>query len=785
MIPASSASFFLILICVAANGEVIRDIGSRPTIIETDKLPMLADGKTPDVTAMPSVGNGHIATSIYSDTVYMDGVYNGRLSKSHRARIPAEINLRTTFRNEDTRQVYRQYRLDMGHGYWEENATVEECRVTLRVYAHQFYTRLLVTEIFAERQGTATGNLMIYLNVNRGENSKDINFKTPQSFNGGNWKSEGTTITAEMSRGHTSRVHIFWSTIPPTIHIPSHKDSIRYTYIMAIDTNEERAKESYVSGSWVADKNPMHFFDLHCEAWNKKWSEGGIQLSGDIYLEKLAYTAFYYLLSSLPALDTHRRLDDYGGMSSSGLAHGSERDSGRGHISWDQERWIFPAILPFYPRLARSLLNYRINTMPAARVQAIEKGYHGLLYSWKSAATGIDVTPPFEAKNHLHLIGDISFAMRQYTSVDRDRSWLRENGGCEMIKELASFWYSKLNWNNKTQHYDIQGVATVDGSKGSVNNCVYTNAVASLALHYSKYAACLCNVDVNMYAPQGQLHAAQNIHWEYNDSVDYNPLYEGFTGGSHSVKQSGAVLLGYPLMFNLSRSTIEQNLQLYAEELPLSTSSTVWSMLAINWLALGNKSEANKAFETSYKSYVSQPYKMWMEYPNTGGSNYHSAMGTFIQTLLYGYGGLRIHLEYLYMNPQLPANIHSMIFRNIDYLGSSFDIKVTPALVHVSVDTIGIAPLRLTIAESNKSLHLTRGASILFDRAPFTINTDALTECPLPEDNIVPYSTSYTPSAHISVNSSSAFLLLPNAIIYFILLLYTCARTSQSQWVLL
>ena len=44
-------------------------------------------------------------------------------------------------------------------GYWEENITVEECRVTQRVYAHQYYTRLLVTEIYAQRQGAATGNV--------------------------------------------------------------------------------------------------------------------------------------------------------------------------------------------------------------------------------------------------------------------------------------------------------------------------------------------------------------------------------------------------------------------------------------------------------------------------------------------------------------------------------------------------------------------------------------------------------------------------------------------------
>ena len=42
-------------------------------------------------------------------------------------------------------------------GFWEEKVIAEECRVTHRIYAHQYYTRLLVAEVFAQRQGAITG----------------------------------------------------------------------------------------------------------------------------------------------------------------------------------------------------------------------------------------------------------------------------------------------------------------------------------------------------------------------------------------------------------------------------------------------------------------------------------------------------------------------------------------------------------------------------------------------------------------------------------------------------
>jgi hypothetical protein len=43
---------------------------------------------------MASVGNGHISTTVYTDTVYMNGLYNGERGESHRARIPSRNNIK-------------------------------------------------------------------------------------------------------------------------------------------------------------------------------------------------------------------------------------------------------------------------------------------------------------------------------------------------------------------------------------------------------------------------------------------------------------------------------------------------------------------------------------------------------------------------------------------------------------------------------------------------------------------------------------------------------------------
>lgn len=57
----------------------------------------------------------------------------------------------------------------------------------------------------------------------------------------------------------------------------------------------------------------------------------------------------------------------------------------------------------------------------------------------------------------VHINGDISFALRKYTSVTRDRMWLQEAGGCETIHDIAKFWFSRSKKSRKNDRFDIKG----------------------------------------------------------------------------------------------------------------------------------------------------------------------------------------------------------------------------------------------------------------------------------------------------------------------------------------
>ena len=80
---------------------------------------------------MATVGNGHIATVVYSDTIYMNGLYNGERGESHRARIPSYINVRV----QSPEIVPRRYALDTEKGnlIFHISSVIKFSRIQLHV----------------------------------------------------------------------------------------------------------------------------------------------------------------------------------------------------------------------------------------------------------------------------------------------------------------------------------------------------------------------------------------------------------------------------------------------------------------------------------------------------------------------------------------------------------------------------------------------------------------------------------------------------------------------------
>ena len=74
-------------------------------VLFDSSLPTREDGSL-NLDLVPEVGNGHLAHVPFSDTVQMNGLYNGVADLSHRARIPAFVAFNFTI---------SAFRLDYSH----------------------------------------------------------------------------------------------------------------------------------------------------------------------------------------------------------------------------------------------------------------------------------------------------------------------------------------------------------------------------------------------------------------------------------------------------------------------------------------------------------------------------------------------------------------------------------------------------------------------------------------------------------------------------------------------
>lgn len=92
----------------------------------------------------------------------------------------------------------------------------------------------------------------------------------------------------------------------------------------------------------------------HQAAWAELW-KSDIRIDGDPPLQRVVHSDLYYLLANATP-------DTGWAIGACGLTTGYV-----GHIFWDSDSWIFPALVLLHPRRARSLVMFRDRTLPAAR----------------------------------------------------------------------------------------------------------------------------------------------------------------------------------------------------------------------------------------------------------------------------------------------------------------------------------------------------------------------------------------------------------------------------------
>ncbi len=372
--------------------------------------------------------------------------------------------------------------------------------------------------------------------------------------------------------------------------------------------------------------------EMHSKAWDELWKSdivieaAGPDASGEVAQNQQdVRSMIYHLYSFVREGNTNSPSP----MGLSGLGY-------NGHVFWDTELWMFPALLQLNPALAKGVIEYRFERLEAAKRNAYGKGYKGAMYPWESAGSGAEETPvwalsgPFEH----HITADVALAAWNYYCVTQDKNWLKEKGW-PILKATADFWASRVERNGPGQ-YDIKNVVAADEWAENVDNNAFTNAAAKANLQFATEAAKLLGITPD--ADWMMVHANIPVLKMKDGVTKEHATYNG-----EGIKQADVNLLAYPLKEITDAVQIKKDLDYYAVRVPNEgTPAMTQAIFALLYARLGDKEKALHFFNDSYKPNLLPPFNVIAE--TKGGTNPYFATGAggILQAVMNGFGGLEI-----------------------------------------------------------------------------------------------------------------------------------------------
>ena len=376
----------------------------------------------------------------------------------------------------------------------------------------------------------------------------------------------------------------------------------------------------------------------HYRLWDELW-QGDIRIEGDDDAQRIVRFALFNLYSSCR-----------GGSRLSIPPMGLSLQGYNGHIFWDTELWMYPPMLLLNQDIARSMLDYRFDRLPAARKKALAYGYRGAMFPWESDDSGEEATPthaltgPFEH----HITADIGIACWNYYCVTRDMRWLQREG-YPLLKEIADFWTSRVT-RNQDGSYSIHNVTGADEYANGVTDNAFTNGAASLALKYACQAAEICGEKV----PEIWQEIGENIRvLQFENGV----TREHSTYKGEMIKQADANLLAYPLGVITDEYRQRQDLEYYAERIDQKDGPAMsYSVYCVQYARMGEADKAYEMFRRCYEPNLRKPFGVISETPTSNNPYFMTGAGGLLQAVLNGFCGLQITDEGIV---QLPSALPS------------------------------------------------------------------------------------------------------------------------------
>lgn len=352
-----------------------------------------------------------------------------------------------------------------------------------------------------------------------------------------------------------------------------------------------------------------------------------------------------------------------------------------GHVFWDADLWVFPALLLVDPDRAAAISRYRLNLSDAAARNFVEQGRRegmlpvqgkSLRYPWQSSVTGIDVATPLQNRAQIHVTGSVLFALQKAAAFG-----LVEMGAVRRAGAGAADFYLGRSVPGPGGERELLGVMSPDEFAEEVNNDLYTNVLAQWC--------------VDRFRP------GSKIRFKIPRSGSGLATYD--RDDEKVYKQAAAVLAIYPLQYPLAEAEAASMLDRFANKITPNGPAMADAVHALVWARIGQPDRALDVWRRSWMQYTNHPLMLFSEKKSRDATVFVTGAGGCLQTVLYGFLGLRIDRNkpigaawmmplrdgyWLSARPNLPKEWRSVTLKNFTVLGKRMTLTVAGKRVQVT-----------------------------------------------------------------------------------------------------
>jgi trehalose/maltose hydrolase-like predicted phosphorylase len=439
----------------------------------------------------------------------------------------------------------------------------------------------------------------------------------------------------------------------------------------------------------------------HRAAWARLWADAEVSIEGAPDDELAARFAVFHLLNAAP--DSGESAVGPRGLTGHGYG---------GHVFWDADVFVLPALAAIRPGAARAMLEYRVRRLPAARERAARLRLAGARFPWESATDGSDVTPRYgiglrgervpirTGEQQEHIVADVAWAADTYAAWSGDEAFLA-GPGRELLVDTARWWASRIRLDRDGRAH-FYGVMGPDEYHETVDDNTYTNVMARWNLRRAAQllvaenpadaeAAAwrdLADRLVDGWDPRVGLHEQFAGYWSLEPLLADHIARRPFTAdlllgrervhGSQLVKQADVVMAHHLVPDEMRPGSLAADVAFYEPRTSHGSSLSP----AIHAAVLARAGEPDRALE-AFRLAARLDLD---DLTGTTATGVHLAtMGGVWQALAYGFCGLRPRADHLAIDPCLPRAWQALSLR-LRFRGVAIGVRAEHHAVHLDCD---------------------------------------------------------------------------------------------------